>query len=70
MRKKPNKGRWLGQRQHWVLARFTGDETDIDLDADDHPEFGQWRWASAEEVIAAIIPFKRDVYRSVLAELL
>ena len=68
--KHTRRGKWRGQRQRWVLARFTGHEDDFDLTADDHQEFGQWRWATADEVVNAIIPFKRAVYQAVLAELL
>lgn len=70
MRSHPRRGKWRGQRQRWALARFTGTEDDVDLTADKHQEFGRWRWATADEVVNAIIPFKRVVYRAVLAELL
>ena len=70
MRNHPRRGKWRGQRQRWVLARFTGTEDDVDLTADKHQEFGRWRWATADEVVNAIIPFKRAVYQAVLAELL
>lgn len=70
MRSHPRRGKWRGQRQRWVLARFTGTEDDVDLTADKHQEFGRWRWATADEVVNAIIPFKRAVYQAVLAELL
>jgi NTP pyrophosphohydrolases including oxidative damage repair enzymes len=70
MQKKKWRGKWLGQRQRWVLADFTGQDSDIDLTADDHQEFSQWRWASAEDVLAGIVGFKRPVYQAVLAELL
>ena len=32
-------GKYRGQRQHWLLARFTGSDADIRLDAHKHPEF-------------------------------
>ena len=35
---------YIGQVQTWVALRFTGDDSDIDLNADDHPEFSQWKW--------------------------
>ena len=35
------KGRWRGQEQVWVAARFTGSDADIDL-ATEHPEFDAW----------------------------
>ncbi|HYF86902.1 RNA pyrophosphohydrolase [Azospirillum sp.] len=61
------KGRWRGQEQTWMLARFTGDESDIRLDTG-HPEFDAWKWIDAEELPGLIVAFKRPVYESVLAE--
>ncbi|SMH54359.1 RNA pyrophosphohydrolase [Azospirillum agricola] len=61
------KGRWRGQEQMWMLARFTGVDSDIRLDTA-HPEFDAWRWIDAEELPGLIVAFKRPVYESVLAE--
>ena len=61
------KGRYRGQAQKWVALRFTGQDSDIDIDTR-HPEFRAWRWAPASELPSLIVPFKRDVYRAVLAE--
>ncbi len=61
------KGRFRGQAQKWVAMRFTGHDSDIDI-ATQHPEFRAWRWAPASELADLIVPFKRDVYRAVLAE--
>ncbi len=63
------KGKFRGQEQQWVYARFTGTDADIKLDADDHPEFSQWKWCKPENAMDLIVPFKRDVYTSVLANL-
>ena len=62
-------GRYRGQRQKWLLLRFTGRDADIDL-ATAHPEFDAWRWATPAEVLDGIVPFKRAVYDRVLAEFL
>jgi putative (di)nucleoside polyphosphate hydrolase len=61
-------GRFRGQRQKWFAVRFLGDEAEIDLGTpgSPHAEFIAWRWCTAEELIDAIVPFKRDVYRDVL----
>jgi putative (di)nucleoside polyphosphate hydrolase len=60
-------GRWRGQTQKWFAARFTGDESEINLAQPGHkPEFDQWRWATMDELIELIVPFKRDVYRKVV----
>jgi putative (di)nucleoside polyphosphate hydrolase len=31
------------------------------------PEFRAWRWATPAQVVADIVPFKRDLYAQVLA---
>lgn len=59
-------GRYRGQRQTWYLARFTGEDSDIDLNAHEHPEFCEWQWLDPEQLPEMIIPFKKRVYRSVL----
>lgn len=61
-------GRYRGQRQKWFLCRFTGDDRDIVLDRDAHPEFNAWRWVEPAELPALIVPFKRALYERVLAE--
>lgn len=58
---------YKGQSQTWVYARFTGTDADIDLNAHKHPEFAQWKWMTAGELLEKIVPFKRDLYRKVLA---
>ena len=60
------KGRYKGQKQRWFLLRFLGADTDVNI-ATEHPEFSEWRWLGADEVLASIVPFKREVYAKVLA---
>ena len=60
------KGRWRGQQQHWYLARFLGDDGDVNI-ATAEPEFRAWRWADPEELPHLIVPFKRELYQAVLA---
>lgn len=66
-RKKSWNGRFVGQRQKWFLFQFTGVDKDINL-ATEHPEFSEWKWATKEEVLQGVIPFKRPVYEQVLSE--
>ena len=61
------KGRYRGQAQKWFAFRFDGRDEDFDLAAHDQ-EFDAWRWATPEEVLEAIVPFKRPVYEAVLGE--
>lgn len=62
-------GRYRGQKQRWFAARFGGADTEVNIVSPDpaHREFQAWRWAPGEEVLDNIVPFKRDVYREVLA---
>lgn len=60
-------GRYRGQTQRWLAFRFLGEDHDIDIDQP-HREFRAWRWAEPDELLAEIVPFKRDVYKSVLEE--
>jgi putative (di)nucleoside polyphosphate hydrolase len=60
-------GRYRGQRQKWFAMRFTGDDTDIDLETD-HPEFDAWTWIRPEQLPEMIVPFKRQLYIDILAE--
>lgn len=62
------KGKYRGQEQHWFLGRFLGEDTDIDLEAHDPPEFNAWRWVAPEQLPELIVPFKRDVYEALVAE--
>ena len=59
-------GRWRGQRQTWLLARFLGSDEDIELQTE-HPEFRSWKWADPVELPAMIVPFKKQLYEQVLA---
>ena len=62
------KGKYRGQRQNWFLARLTGTDADIRLDAHQPPEFCDWKWVVPDELPNLIVPFKKRVYRTVLDE--
>jgi putative (di)nucleoside polyphosphate hydrolase len=65
------RGRFRGQRQKWFAFRFEGSDSEIDIDHPAHgahtPEFDAWRWESIEALPALVIPFKREVYETVVA---
>ena len=61
-------GKYVGQRQNWFLVRFTGEDSDIDLDAHEHPEFCEWKWVDPELLPDLIVPFKREIYRAIVTE--
>ena len=60
------KGRYRGQRQIWFLARFTGEDGDVNIQTA-QPEFRAWKWADPAELPHMIVPFKQALYRQVLA---
>ncbi|MCB8878777.1 RNA pyrophosphohydrolase [Acidisoma cellulosilytica] len=55
-------GKYRGQRQRWFALRFTGEDSDIRLDLDPHPEFDAWRWDDLSNLPALATSFKRDIY--------
>ncbi|MEO5808788.1 MAG: RNA pyrophosphohydrolase [Sphingomicrobium sp.] len=59
------KGKYKGQIQDWFLARFLGEESDIDI-ATAHPEFNAWQWVEPHRLPAMIVPFKRDMYAKII----
>jgi len=59
------KKRHLGQKQRWFALRFSGRDTDIDLERHGEVEFDAWRWGDLSEIPNLIIPWKRDVYQQV-----
>lgn len=58
-------GKFRGQKQKWYLYRYLGSDEQVNI-ATLHPEFGAWRWVSADEMVAGIVPFKRAVYEEVI----
>lgn len=59
-------GKYRGQEQVWYLARFSGADDDIDLEAHDPAEFCDWKWADPDQLPQLIVPFKKRVYRAVV----
>jgi len=60
-------GRYRGQRQKWFALRFLGADADINI-ATQTPEFQEWKWVEMAELPRLIVPFKRDLYRRLVAE--
>jgi putative (di)nucleoside polyphosphate hydrolase len=58
---------YLGQKQVWFAYRFTGEESEIDLEAHGEVEFDAWRWGRLSEACDLIVPFKRPAYEQVVA---
>ncbi len=60
-------GRYRGQTQLWLAFRFEGADEEIRVDGE-HPEFRAWQWIEPVWLPQVIVPFKRDVYLSVVDE--
>jgi putative (di)nucleoside polyphosphate hydrolase len=60
------KGRYRGQEQRWYLMRFHGRDDQILIETE-HPEFSEWSWIDPRDLVEKIVPFKREVYREVIA---
>ena len=59
------KGRFRGQSQHWFRMEYDGPDEAVDLDYHER-EFSRWAWMAPRDVLDAIVPFKRDLYATVL----
>jgi putative (di)nucleoside polyphosphate hydrolase len=60
--------KFRGQRQKWFALRFTGRDDEIDplTPRNDQPaEFDAWRWERLDRVADLVVPFRREVYRTV-----
>ena len=60
--------KFRGQRQKWFALRFTGSDDEIDplTPRNGQPaEFDAWRWERLDRVADLVVPFRREVYRSV-----
>ena len=65
------KGKYRGQKQKWYALRFTGDDSEIDIEnpgGGHKPEFIAWRWEKMERLPELVVPFKRQIYEQVVEE--
>ncbi len=60
-------GKYLGQKQRWYLAQFTGNNEDINVATED-PEFSQWKWIDKKDILTAIVRFKKEMYIQIFDE--
>ena len=59
----------IGQKQVWFLLRLVGDESYVQLDQTDTPEFDHWRWVDFWYPVEHVVMFKRGVYARALRHL-
>ena len=62
------KGKFRGQKQKWFIAKFLGNESEINLNTK-QPEFIEWKWINAERLPEVIVDFKKNLYLSLLKEI-
>ncbi len=62
------KGKYRGQRQKWFIARFLGNDHEINLNTK-HPEFIEWKWISPTSLPEVIVDFKKELYLKLLKEI-
>lgn len=60
-------GRYRGQRQKWFAMRFTGQDSDINIETE-CPEFCEWQWTEMARLPDLIVPFKRTLYQQLVTE--
>ena len=59
------KGKFRGQRQKWFIAKFIGNEKEINLKTKNQ-EFIEWKWISPELLPDVIVEFKKEMYVALL----
>jgi len=58
----------IGQKQKWFLLRLDCEESKINMQRGNSPEFDGWRWVSYWYPVRQVVSFKRDVYRRAMKE--
>ena len=59
--------KYIGQTQKWFAFKFIGEDSDINVGTA-NPEFSEWKWTKIELIVDEIVPFKRNVYSTILKE--
>ena len=59
----------IGQKQKWFLLEMLSPDTHVRVDSSHSPEFDGWQWVSYWYPLGQVVPFKREVYRRALREL-
>ncbi len=58
----------IGQKQKWFLLYLTNQDSAINLNHSDEPEFDSWCWVDYWHPVQHVIFFKRQVYQKVLCD--
>ena len=61
------KGKFKGQTQKWFVMRFTGNESEININTI-KPEFLDWKWINLDDLPKIAVKFKLEVYKNLRKE--
>ena len=61
------KGKFKGQTQKWFVMRFTGNESEININTV-KPEFLDWKWVNLDDLPKIAVKFKLEVYKTLKIE--
>ena len=61
------KGKFKGQTQKWFVMRFTGNESELNINTI-KPEFVDWKWVNLDDLPKIAVKFKLEVYKSLKIE--
>ncbi len=61
------KGKFKGQTQKWFVMRFTGNESEININTI-KPEFLDWKWINLDDLPKIAVKFKLEVYKNLRQE--
>ena len=61
------KGKYKGQKQKWFIMKFTGKNTEININTK-KPEFLDWKWVDLETITDTVVDFKLKVYEQLKIE--
>ena len=59
-------GRYVGQKQRWFFCKFIGEDSMINLNTDQNPEFYKWKWVEPNQLPEIIVDFKKKMYVDLL----
>ena len=62
------RGKFKGQKQKWFIAKFLGQDSEINLKTE-NPEFIEWKWVAPQKLPNIIVNFKKDLYKKLLKEI-
>ena len=60
----------IGQKQKWFLLRLISQESKVNFNTHEKPEFDGFQWVNYWYPVRRVVAFKREVYRRAMKELL